>query len=69
LGGAEEGQEGLKKEDQVTRKDWWIGIAIILLALIIQTFILIRVGPGDDSGPRARPLSASYTVGLVANVD
>ena len=43
----------------MTRRDWWLGIGIILLALLIQTFILIRVNRPNESTPRARPLSAS----------
>ena len=43
----------------MTRRDWWLGIGIILLALLIQTFILIRVNRPNESTPRAKPLSAS----------
>ena len=26
----------------MTRSDWWFGIAIILVALIVQTFVILR---------------------------
>jgi hypothetical protein len=26
----------------MTRRDWWLGIAIFLLALILQTFVILR---------------------------
>jgi hypothetical protein len=27
----------------MTRKDWWLGILVIVLVLIIQTLVIIRV--------------------------
>ena len=27
----------------MTRKDWWLGILIVLIALLIQTVVLIHV--------------------------
>jgi hypothetical protein len=54
----------------MTRTDWWLGIGIILLALLIQTFMLIRVNRPNESTPRARPLSASNaTANTFAYVD
>lgn len=32
----------------MTRKDWWLGILVIVIALIIQTLVIIRVA--RDSG-------------------
>lgn len=44
----------------MTRTDWWIGIALVLLALVIQTAILLR--QFDDIRaeykPQMRPLAA-----------
>jgi hypothetical protein len=43
----------------MTRKDWWLGIGVILLALLIQTAILLYVGQRNrDDKPRAKPLTA-----------
>jgi hypothetical protein len=44
----------------MTRKDWWLGIGVILLALLIQTAILLYAGRHDrDDQPRAKRLTAS----------
>jgi hypothetical protein len=41
----------------MTRKDWWLGIIIILLALFIQTLVLLRVAHREDAKAKARPVS------------
>jgi hypothetical protein len=27
----------------MTRKDWWLGILVLLIALLIQTFVLVHM--------------------------
>ena len=37
----------------MTRKDWWLGILIVVLALVLQTFVLARVN-------RTKPVTAKF---------
>jgi hypothetical protein len=46
----------------MTRKDWWLGILIVLIALLIQTLVLIHVRASDVvKTPRPVPTQASNT--------
>jgi hypothetical protein len=45
----------------MTRRDWWLGILLLLLALIVQTLVLLHFSrPGTDTAqaPRRVPTLA-----------
>jgi hypothetical protein len=44
----------------MTRTDWWLGVGVIVLALVIQTLVLLSATARQEA-PRAkaRPLIAS----------
>jgi hypothetical protein len=45
----------------MTRKDWWLGIVIVLIALLIQTLVLVRVSRRANdvaNAPRRVPTQA-----------
>jgi hypothetical protein len=46
----------------MTRKDWWLGILVILIALIIQTMILARITRPDALVAKVRPLASTEFV-------
>ena len=46
----------------MTRKDWWLGILVILIALIIQTMILARITRPDAPVAKFRPLATTEFV-------
>jgi hypothetical protein len=46
----------------MTRKDWWLGILVILIALIIQTMVLARITRPDAPVAQFRPLATTEFV-------
>jgi hypothetical protein len=48
----------------MTRKDWWLGISLVLVALVIQTLILVYVTRHSSESaqtPRSVPTFAKMT--------
>ena len=44
----------------MTRKDWWLGILVVLIGLVIQTLVLIHVtgARNDAKAPHPVPTQA-----------